>query len=47
MTKPNRTILQAYGWNAVTRRQNKNSGNLPRKNDRGRKGAYRQLMYDE
>ncbi|MGG3280733.1 ribosome small subunit-dependent GTPase A [Paenibacillus solani] len=33
--------------NAVTRRQNKNSGKPSRKSDRGQKGAYRQLMYDD
>lgn len=33
--------------NAVTRRQNKNSGKPPRKSDRGQKGTYRQLMYDD
>jgi len=33
--------------NAVTRRQNKSSGKASRKSDRGGKGAYRQLMYDD
>lgn len=29
------------------RRQNKSSGKSPRKGDRGRKGAYQQLLYDD